>query len=90
MHIVDMLFYGLAVLLPLPASMVYVSSTSALPPGYVTWDENSLLMNSGSNKSVPCNDELAYLLGNEGMHASFSSYIYWFNCLFDMILQWLY
>ncbi|KAL5135286.1 Protein REVEILLE 8 [Glycine soja] len=41
------------VLLPLPASMVYVSSTSALPPGYVTWDENSLLMNSGSNKSVP-------------------------------------
>ncbi|KAH1070549.1 hypothetical protein GYH30_007562 [Glycine max] len=53
------------VLLPLPASMVYVSSTSALPPGYVTWDENSLLMNSGSNKSVPCNDELAYLLGNE-------------------------
>uniref|UniRef100_A0A0R0KL34 Uncharacterized protein n=1 Tax=Glycine max TaxID=3847 RepID=A0A0R0KL34_SOYBN len=60
------------VLLPLPASMVYVSSTSALPPGYVTWDENSLLMNSGSNKSVPCNDELAYLLGNEGMHASFT------------------
>ncbi|KAG4916298.1 hypothetical protein JHK87_053855 [Glycine soja] len=41
------------VLLPMPASMVYVSSTSTLPPGYVTWDENSLLMNSGSNKSVP-------------------------------------
>ncbi|KAL5155332.1 Protein REVEILLE 8 [Glycine soja] len=63
------------VLLPMPASMVYVSSTSTLPPGYVTWDENSLLMNSGSNKSVPCKDELANLLGNEGTHTSFSSYI---------------
>ncbi|TKY45552.1 REVEILLE 8 [Spatholobus suberectus] len=45
--------------------MAYVSSTSTLPPGYATWDENSLLMNAGSSKSVPCQDELTNLHGNE-------------------------
>ncbi|KAK7378606.1 hypothetical protein VNO80_04052 [Phaseolus coccineus] len=49
------------VLVPLPASLVYVSSTSTPPPGYATWDENFLLMNSGSNKSVSYQDELTNL-----------------------------
>lgn len=72
-HPWHMLFSGLAVLVPLPASMAYVSSISTLPPGYATWDEDSLLMNAGSNKSVPCQDELTNLHGNEGMHISFCS-----------------
>ncbi|KAL2345021.1 hypothetical protein Fmac_006306 [Flemingia macrophylla] len=50
------------VLVPLPASMAYVSSTSILPPGYVAWDENSLLMNAGSNNSE---DELNNFHGSE-------------------------
>ncbi|XP_020212995.1 protein REVEILLE 8 isoform X2 [Cajanus cajan] len=50
------------VLVPLPASMAYVSSTGTLPPGYVTWDENSLLVNAGSNKSQ---EEINNLHGSE-------------------------
>ncbi|XP_045831320.1 protein REVEILLE 8 isoform X1 [Trifolium pratense] len=47
------------VLLPLPASIAYGSSTnSLLPAGYVTWDETSMLMDS-------CQDELNNLHGNE-------------------------
>jgi len=71
MHIPNMLVSGLAVLVPLPASLAYVSSTSTPPPGYATWDENFLLMNSVSNKSVPYQDELTNLHGDEGMHAFF-------------------
>ncbi|KAK7337022.1 hypothetical protein VNO77_17580 [Canavalia gladiata] len=53
------------VLVPLPASMAYASSTSTLPPGYATWDESSFLMNAGSNKSVSCQDERTNLHGKE-------------------------
>ncbi|XP_027350980.1 protein REVEILLE 8-like isoform X2 [Abrus precatorius] len=53
------------VLVPLPASMAYVSSSSTFPHGYATWDENSLRTNEGSNKSVPCQDGLTDLHGNE-------------------------
>ncbi|KAJ1443858.1 SANT/Myb domain [Sesbania bispinosa] len=60
------------VLVPLPASMAYVScSTNTLAHGFATWDENSILMNTGSNKSMSCQDELTNLHGNEGMHISF-------------------
>nr|QSD99698.1 MYB family transcription factor [Melilotus albus] len=47
------------VLVPLPASFAYGSSTNTLvPAGYVTWDETSMLMNT-------CQDELNILHGNE-------------------------
>jgi hypothetical protein len=50
----------LAVLVPLPASIAYGSSTnSLLPAGYITWDENSMLMDT-------CQDELNNIHGNEG------------------------
>jgi hypothetical protein len=55
----------LAVLVPLPASIAYGSSTnSLLPAGYITWDENSMLMDT-------CQDELNNLHGNEGTHYAF-------------------
>ncbi|KAK7396542.1 hypothetical protein VNO78_17623 [Psophocarpus tetragonolobus] len=63
------------------ASLAYVSSTSTLPPGYATWDENSLLMNSGSNKSVPCQDELTNFRRSEGMHISVVLIVGSFVCL---------
>ncbi|MED6183693.1 Protein REVEILLE 8 [Stylosanthes scabra] len=53
------------VLMPLPASIAYAPSTNALAPGYVTWDEASLLVNPGSNKSSTCQDELSNLHGIE-------------------------
>ncbi|XP_058771094.1 protein REVEILLE 8-like isoform X2 [Vicia villosa] len=47
------------VLVPLPASIAYGSSSNnLLPAGYVTWDETSMLMNT-------CQDELNNLHGNE-------------------------
>ncbi|XP_057424701.1 protein REVEILLE 8 [Lotus japonicus] len=47
------------VLMPLiPASIAYASSANTLPPGYATWDETSILMNAGSNKSMTYQDEL--------------------------------
>ena len=78
-------FIGFPVLVPLPASIAYAASTNALAPGYATWDEASLQLNTGSNKSMSCQDELNNLHGNEGMHTSF------YYCLFDInSLQWLY
>ncbi|KAI4349210.1 hypothetical protein L6164_009830 [Bauhinia variegata] len=53
------------VLVPLAASMAYTSSTTILAPGYTTWDEASLLMNTGPNKPVPCQDEFNNLHGTE-------------------------
>ncbi|XP_027365140.1 protein REVEILLE 8-like [Abrus precatorius] len=53
------------VLVPIPASIGYPSSTNTLAPGYATWDETSLLMNAGSGKSMTCQDELNKLHGNE-------------------------
>ncbi|KAJ1375412.1 SANT/Myb domain [Sesbania bispinosa] len=53
------------VLVPLPASIHYASSTNTLAPGYATWDETSMLMNAGSNKPMICQDELNILHGNE-------------------------
>ncbi|CAJ1968450.1 unnamed protein product [Sphenostylis stenocarpa] len=53
------------VLVPLPASIGYASSTNMLAPGFATWEETSLLMNAGANKSMTCQDELNNLRGNE-------------------------
>ncbi|XP_004497454.1 protein REVEILLE 8-like [Cicer arietinum] len=56
------------VLVPLvPASIAYGSSTNTLvPPGYVAWDETSLLLNTESIiSSTNCQDELNNLQGNE-------------------------
>ncbi|MED6163657.1 Protein REVEILLE 8 [Stylosanthes scabra] len=55
------------VLMPFPASIAYASSRNTLLPGYAaTWDENSMLMNAGSNRFMPCQDELiTNLNGNE-------------------------
>lgn len=64
-------FFGLPVLVPLPASIAFASSTNTLAPGYATWDETSLLMNAGSNKPMICHEELNNFHGNEGMHTSF-------------------
>ncbi|WVZ07957.1 hypothetical protein V8G54_021303 [Vigna mungo] len=55
------------VLVPFPASLAYVSPT---------WDENFLLMNSGSNRSLSYLDELTNLHGDEGMRVSFYSFIF--------------
>lgn len=74
-----MLLSGFPVLVPLPASIGYAASTNTLAPGFATWDETSLLMNSGANKSMTCQDELNNLHhGNEGMHTSF------YCCLFEI------
>ncbi|XP_017407108.1 protein REVEILLE 8 isoform X2 [Vigna angularis] len=60
------------VLVPLPASIGY-TSTNMLAPGFATWDETSLLMNTGVSKSMTCQDELNSIRGNEGMRTSFCS-----------------
>ncbi|RDY13863.1 Protein REVEILLE 8 [Mucuna pruriens] len=77
----DMLLSGFPVLVPLPASIGYASSPNTLAPGYATWDETSLLMNAGANKSMTCQDELNnHHHGNEGTHTSF------YCCLFEAIV----
>ncbi|KAK7345610.1 hypothetical protein VNO77_16217 [Canavalia gladiata] len=53
------------VLVPLPASIGYASSTNTLAPGYASWDETSLMMNAGSAKSMACQNKLNNLHGNE-------------------------
>ncbi|XP_027934832.1 protein REVEILLE 8-like isoform X2 [Vigna unguiculata] len=53
------------VLVPLPASIGYASSTNMLAPGFATWDETSLLMNTGASKSMTCQDEPNNIRGNE-------------------------
>lgn len=59
--------------MPLPASLAYVCSTNTLPPGYAPWDETSvLIMNGGSNNSMPYQDELTNLHGNEGMYHTYN------------------
>ncbi|ESW16515.1 hypothetical protein PHAVU_007G162800 [Phaseolus vulgaris] len=53
------------VLVPLPASIGYASSTNMLAHGFAAWDETSLLMNIGASKSLTCQDEPNNLCGNE-------------------------
>ncbi|KAI4300222.1 hypothetical protein L6164_033621 [Bauhinia variegata] len=53
------------VLVPLAASMAYATSTTTFAPAYAPWDEASILMNTGSNKSVRCQDEFNNLHGIE-------------------------
>ncbi|XP_054801289.1 protein REVEILLE 8 isoform X2 [Prosopis cineraria] len=53
------------VLVPLPASMAFVSSTNTIAPGYTTWDETSVPINAGSNRYIPCQEEITTLHGNE-------------------------
>jgi len=65
-----MLLSGFLVLVPLPASIGYASSTNMLAHGFAAWDETSLLMNIGASKSLTCQDEPNNLCGNEGMHIS--------------------
>ncbi|WVY98787.1 hypothetical protein V8G54_030938 [Vigna mungo] len=67
-----MKLFGFLVLVPLPASIGYTSSTNMLAPGFATWDETSLLMNTGLSKSMTCQDEPNNIRGNEGMHTSYS------------------
>lgn len=45
------------VLVPLQASMGYPSSMNSLPPGYPTWDDASVLINSPSGGVMPSQDE---------------------------------
>ncbi|KAK7393591.1 hypothetical protein VNO78_22149 [Psophocarpus tetragonolobus] len=53
------------VLVPLPASIGYASSTNTLAPGFPAWDETSLLMKARASKSMACQDEVNNLCGNE-------------------------
>jgi hypothetical protein len=63
-------FLIIAVLVPLPASMAYASSTNTFAPGYALWDETSVLINSATSKIMPSQDELPNLHGAEGVHTS--------------------
>ncbi|CAN4109635.1 unnamed protein product [Withania somnifera] len=45
------------VLVPLQASMGYPSSMNSLPPGYPSWDDTSILINSPSGGVMPSQDE---------------------------------
>ncbi|XP_009600201.1 protein REVEILLE 8 [Nicotiana tabacum] len=45
------------VLVPLQASMGYPSSMNSLPPGYPSWDDTSVLLNSPSGGAMPSHDE---------------------------------
>ncbi|XP_014495340.1 protein REVEILLE 8 isoform X1 [Vigna radiata var. radiata] len=63
------------VLVPLPASLAYVSPT---------WDENFLLMNSGSNRSLPYLDELTNLHGDEADIGSKGVTIIGNSCVSDV------
>ncbi|XP_019260572.1 PREDICTED: protein REVEILLE 8-like isoform X2 [Nicotiana attenuata] len=45
------------VLVPLQASMGYPSSMNSLPPGYPSWDDTSVLLNSPSGGAMPSQDE---------------------------------
>uniref|UniRef100_A0A3Q7JGG4 Uncharacterized protein n=1 Tax=Solanum lycopersicum TaxID=4081 RepID=A0A3Q7JGG4_SOLLC len=49
--------YFRVVLVPLQASMGYPSSMNSLPPGYPTWDDASVLINSPSGGVMPSQDE---------------------------------
>ncbi|KAK4272906.1 hypothetical protein QN277_021398 [Acacia crassicarpa] len=53
------------VLVPLPASIAYVSSTNTIVPGYATWDETSMPINAGSNRCIPCQEDITTLIGSE-------------------------
>ncbi|KAJ7977021.1 Protein REVEILLE like [Quillaja saponaria] len=53
------------VLMPLPLSLAYASSANILASGYTAWDETSMLINSGSCKTMPCQDEHTTLHANE-------------------------
>ncbi|XP_059296362.1 protein REVEILLE 8-like isoform X3 [Lycium ferocissimum] len=45
------------VLVPLQASMGYPSSMNSLPPGYPSWDDTSVLINSPTGGAMPSQDE---------------------------------
>ncbi|XP_038697869.1 protein REVEILLE 8-like isoform X2 [Tripterygium wilfordii] len=54
------------VLMPLQSSMAYPSSMNTLVPGYRTWDDASLLINSPSSKAMTSQDEFANLNADVG------------------------
>nr|XP_009801550.1 PREDICTED: protein REVEILLE 8 isoform X1 [Nicotiana sylvestris] len=71
------------VLVPLQASMGYPSSMNSLPPGYPSWDDTSVLLNSPSGGTMPSQDEYhfqriqadigskgATLISNSGIRSS--------------------
>lgn len=66
-----MQFLGLAVLVPLQASMAYPSLVNNLAPGYSLWDDTSTLINASSSKIVPSQDDLTSFHVTEGMHTPF-------------------
>ncbi|XP_047162779.1 protein REVEILLE 8-like isoform X1 [Vigna umbellata] len=63
------------VLVPFPASLAYVSPT---------WDESFLLMSSGSNRSLPYQDELTNLHGDEADIGSKGVTIIGNSCVSDV------
>ncbi|XWS59729.1 hypothetical protein CRYUN_Cryun08bG0147000 [Craigia yunnanensis] len=49
------------VLVPLRASMAYPSSINTIAPGYASWDEASMLVNTASSKIMPPHDDFTSL-----------------------------
>lgn len=62
---------GLAVLVPLQASIAYPSSVNALASGYSPWDDNRMLINAAPNNAMTPQDAFANLHVTEGMHIYF-------------------
>ncbi|XVF55408.1 hypothetical protein PTKIN_Ptkin06aG0033700 [Pterospermum kingtungense] len=53
------------VLVPLQASMAYPSSINTVAPGYASWDDASVLVNTVSSRIMPPQDDLISLRGAE-------------------------
>ncbi|GKV05699.1 hypothetical protein SLEP1_g17682 [Rubroshorea leprosula] len=53
------------VLVPLQASVAYPSSVNTISPGYASWDEASLLVNTTTSQIMPPQDEFTTLHGAE-------------------------
>ncbi|XP_065858467.1 protein REVEILLE 8-like isoform X3 [Euphorbia lathyris] len=53
------------VLVPLAASMVFPSLMNTLPPGYVPWDDASMLINTATSQILQSQDEFTDIHGAE-------------------------
>lgn len=67
----DLQNLGLAVLVPLQASIAYPSSMNALAAGYSPWDDTTMLINAAPNNIMTPQDEFDNLHVTEGMHGYF-------------------
>lgn len=81
-----MLNIGLAVSLPLQASLAYPSSMNAMGSGYPPWDDTSILINAAPNKAMTSQEEFANFHVTEGMHIYFSCVFFLVSIVVGMLV----